>query len=70
MNLLAALAAMLVGLAVGAAFGWTFRRTTTHWCRQCGQPVGGTCIDCRDRNRTENLRNARNQRHDMLTDAS
>jgi len=69
MNLLLTMGAMLASVAIGAAGGWTFRHAATRWCRLCGQPVGGTCIECRDRHRADNLRNARNQRHDMLTDA-
>jgi hypothetical protein len=70
MNLVVALAALVIGCATGAIGGWTLRRAVVRWCRECGQPVDSRCVDCRDRQRAANLRNARNQNGpNMLSDA-
>ena len=66
MGLILVASALTVGGLGGLAGGWMIRRVRIRWCRQCGQPVGSVCIECRDRCRADNLRASRNQRNDRL----
>jgi hypothetical protein len=63
------LVALLIGCGVGVAIDRILRRIVVRWCRECGQPLGTTCVECRDRRRAKNLRHSNNERRDMLTDA-
>jgi hypothetical protein len=70
MNIAIVIVALTIGCAGGGVAGWGLRRVVVRWCRRCGQPVGTMCIECRDRHRAANLRQIRNQRHDMISGAA
>jgi hypothetical protein len=58
-------AALVAGLALGFVAGFVLRRRAWHWCVQCGESLGTTCVTCRDRTRATAL-HARNERSTML----